>query len=155
LYGSLIAGLCREISDDGTDPDVIAARNSLLAFTLRMRPDYEAEWFHRRIAAALDWFVAGVTPRLMLLMPPQHGKTELASRMLPPFILGREPDTRIIAGSYGDELASRNNIDSQRVIDSDTYAEIFPGTRLATRGRSGMRRLDSQAVKARRTASRW
>lgn len=152
MYGSLIAGLCREISDDDVDPDIVAARNSMLAFTLRMRPDYEAAWFHRRIAAALDWFVAGVTPRLMLLMPPQHGKTELASRMLPPFILGKEPDTRIIAGSYGDELASRNNIDAQRVIDSDTYAEIFPGTRLAQRGRAGMRRLDAQSVKARRTA---
>jgi len=56
--------------------------------------------------------------------------TELASRRLPAFALGKYPDLSIIATSYAADLASSNNRDVQRVMESDTYRNLFPGSRL-------------------------
>lgn len=66
----------------------------------------------------------------MLFMPPQHGKSELASRNLPAWILGRNPDAKIISASYGFKLAKGMNRSVQRVMTSPEYKEIFPETRL-------------------------
>jgi len=66
----------------------------------------------------------------MLCAPPRHGKTELVSRKFPAYVFGHHPDWPIIATSYSDDLASRNNLDLQRVIDSEAYSTIFPETRL-------------------------
>jgi predicted phage terminase large subunit-like protein len=66
----------------------------------------------------------------MIFMPPRHGKSELVSRRLPAYILGKNPDAPIIAASYGADLARRMNRDVQRIIDDDAYRRVFPDTRL-------------------------
>jgi hypothetical protein len=66
----------------------------------------------------------------MVFAPPQHGKTEIVSRRLPAYVLGRNPDANIIACSYADTLASDANRDVQRVMDTPEYIELFPETRL-------------------------
>ncbi len=54
----------------------------------------------------LDVF-AGRTKRLIINMPPQHGKSELISRYFPMWYLGHRPDHKIILVSYqGDYAAS-------------------------------------------------
>lgn len=62
-------------------------------------------------------------------MVPTHN-SELVSRCLPAYILGRNPDKSIIACSYGADLASKMNRDVQRIIDSTEYREVFPETTL-------------------------
>ena len=66
----------------------------------------------------------------MVFMPPRHGKSELVSRRLPAYILGKHPDAQIIACSYSADLAQRMNRDTQRIIDDPRYAALFPGTQL-------------------------
>lgn len=78
----------------------------------------------------LDKFVAGDIKRLMVFMPPRHGKSELVSRRLPAYILGQNPDAQIIACSYSADLAQRMNRDTQRIIDDQHYMELFPNTQL-------------------------
>ena len=107
-----------------------AARSKLLDFVLATKPDYEPGWHHRLLCKYLDRFVAGELRRLMVFMPPQHGKSTLVSRHLPAYILGRNPNTRVIACSYSADLASRMNRDVQRLIDTDTYRSLFPRTQL-------------------------
>lgn len=97
-------------------------------------PSYAANWHHALLAAELDKVLAGETQRLMIFMPPQHGKSELASRRLPTFALGQKPDEQIIACSYADSLASANNRACQRIIDSEDFDDLFPVTRLAGKG---------------------
>ena len=63
-------------------------------------------------------------------MPPRYGKSELVSRRLPAFILGKHPDDSIIAASYGSDLASMMNRDVQRIIDGNEYPEVFSDTKL-------------------------
>lgn len=66
----------------------------------------------------------------MVFMPPRHGKSELVSRRLPAYILGRNPDAQIIACSYSADLAQRMNRDTQRIIDDPRYSAVFPKTQL-------------------------
>lgn len=110
------------------------ARSCLAAFVRYTMPGYRMGWVHEEICSELDTFladvVAGRSPRLMLTMPPRHGKSELASRRFPAYALGRYPDLSVISTSYAADLSSRMNRDVQRVIDSPEYRELFPGTAL-------------------------
>lgn len=110
------------------------ARSCLAAFVRYTMPGYRMGWVHEEICSELDAFledvVAGRSPRLMLTMPPRHGKSELASRRFPAYALGRYPDLSVISTSYAADLSSRMNRDVQRVIDSPEYRELFPGTAL-------------------------
>ncbi len=106
------------------------ARLSMAHFTQYTKPDYELNWHHSVLCRYLDRFVSGDIKRLMVFMPPRHGKSELVSRRLPAYILGKFPDSQIIACSYSTDLASRMNRDVQRIIDDQRYNELFPGTNL-------------------------
>lgn len=108
-----------------------AARASLLDFTRYTFPDYQVSWHHRVIAHFLDLVLAGAIPRLIVTLPPQHGKTELVSRRLPAYALGRNPDAHVILASYSSDLANLMSRDAQRIIDSAEYGRLFPETRLA------------------------
>jgi len=103
---------------------------SLLDFAVYTRSHYEPNWHHRELCRLLDEFAARRIKRLMVFMPPRHGKSELVSRCLPAYLLGRDPNASIIATSYSAGLASRMNRDVQRIIDSDTYRAVFPDTEL-------------------------
>ena len=46
---------------------------------------------------------------ILLSMPPRHGKTELISKHLPPWYLGKYPSNRIILTSYSAELSTSNS----------------------------------------------
>lgn len=110
------------------------------AFVQHVQPGYLMGWVHERICAELDRFlqavVEGKSPRLMLTMPPRHGKTTLASRCFPAYALGRYPDMSIIATSYSADLASRINRDVQRIMDDALYADLFPESSLSKPQRS-------------------
>ena len=106
------------------------ARKSIEHFTTFTKPDYQVNWHHRVLCQYLDRFVAGEIPRLMIFMPPRFGKSELVSRRLPAYILGRNLNAQIIACSYSADLASRMNRDVQRIIDNEAYHKLYPDTRL-------------------------
>lgn len=105
------------------------ARNSLLEFTKLTNPNFVAGWSHKIIAYYLEKYWRGEI-NLILSLPPRHSKSELASRNLPAWGFGHNPDFEIISCSYADSLASRMNRDCQRIIESEIYREIFPNTRI-------------------------
>ena len=90
-------------------------------------------WHHALLCEYLDRFVTKEIKRLMVFLPPRHGKSELVSRKLPAFIFGLNPDASIIATSYSADLAQRMNRDAQRIIDTEQYAKVFPDTTLSRR----------------------
>ena len=57
---------------------LLLARSCMSAFVRYTMPGYLMGWVHERICAELDDFlqavVEGRSPRLMLTMPPRHGK---------------------------------------------------------------------------------
>lgn len=110
------------------------ARQTLLGFVLYTFKGYQAGWVHEEICNKLDAFFDAVqrreSPRLMLCVPPRHGKSEIASRRFPAYCLGKNPDLSIIATAHTASLATRNNRDVQRIIDTEQYRNIFPDTSL-------------------------
>ncbi len=103
-----------------------AARKLLLRFTTWTKRDYRANWHHALLAKKLEQVAAGKCPRLMIFMPPQHGKSELVSRRFPAFMLGRNPNLRMILASHTSDLAVGMNRDVQRIVTSREYRAIFP-----------------------------
>ena len=85
---------------------------------------------HRQIAAQLERVERDEIDRLMLLVPPRHGKSELASRRFPAWYLGRHPERHFISASASATLAEDFGRDVRNLINGPDYAEIFE-TRLA------------------------
>ncbi|MEM7621314.1 MAG: phage terminase large subunit [Pseudomonadota bacterium] len=69
--------------------------------------------------------------RLMLMIPPRHGKSELASKRFPAWSLGQDPAKQFISVSATAELASDFGRDVRNLISSQEYKNIFPETSLA------------------------
>ena len=76
------------------------ARTDLLSFTVATMPNFDPAEFHRRYYARLTDFARGDIDRLMVFVPPQHGKSEGSTRRLPAFVLGQNPDMKIAIVSY-------------------------------------------------------
>ena len=110
------------------------ARENLLPFTQATFQEFEQSWHHSVICDALDLVARGVIRRLMVFAPPRHGKTELFQRRFPAFVLGRNPDFKIIASSYSQELAQASCVDVQNIMTHPLYANVFPDVRLPRQG---------------------
>lgn len=110
------------------------AKGSMLGFVKYLRNGYMVGLHHKAICEKLDAFQRGEIKRLMIFVPPQHGKSELSSRYFPAKLLGDNPDLKIALASYSPDLASSFNTDVQRIIDTPEYRKIYPGTVLAGPG---------------------
>lgn len=102
----------------------------LIAFAGRTMPRYRAAAHHRAIADALMAVERGEIDRLIIIMPPRHGKTELASVRFPAWYLGRHPERRIIGASYAAKLAYRLSRQARNTLASPANpfeAHLAPG----------------------------
>lgn len=111
--------------------EILRAKEDFKTFVRWMRPDYDATSFHIALMTLLNKFAHGEIRKIIIQVPPQHGKSELSSRMLPAFMLGINPDLKIGLGSYAATIAQDFNRDVQRLIDTDEYKKVFPGTFLS------------------------
>lgn len=101
------------------------AAESLIAFTEYTFPRYRTAPHHRIIAGQLERIERGEIDRLMLLVPPRHGKSELASIRLPAWYLGRQPHKQFLSVSATDQLAADFGRSVRNTIDSPEYRAIF------------------------------
>lgn len=111
-----------------------AGRKSFMNFCEIVKEGYNAEWFHEFIGNILEkslhQIARGEKVRIILTIPPRHGKTELASVLFPAWALGTYPDMPFILSSYGAELSETNGLKTRDVINSDQYKFIFPDIKL-------------------------
>lgn len=106
------------------------SRSDLLRFTLATMPTFRPASFHRWYYDILSRFAHKEIKKLMVFMPPQHGKSEGSTRRLPAFIEGINPDTRLAVVSYSATKAKKFNREIQRIMDTPEYLSIFPETQL-------------------------
>ncbi len=106
-------------------------RSDLLHFTQYTMPNFKPADFHKRYYKKLNDFAEGKIKKLMVFMPPQHGKSEGSTRRLPSFLLGKDPNKKIAVISYNAPKARKFNREIQRVIDTGEYRELFPETMLS------------------------
>lgn len=104
------------------------ATTSLIAFTEFTFDRYRTAPHHRIIAEQLERVERGEIDRLMLLVPPRHGKSELASKRFPAFYLGRQPHKQFISVSAAEGLAADFGRDVRNIINSAEYRAVFKTT---------------------------
>ena len=110
----------------------IVARRNLLAFIKRFKPKYMPGWVHEDICRRLERFLVAVEngeePRLLLMMPPRAGKSEIGSRHFAPFVLGHHPDWEIIAASHTNSLTMSFSRYIRDLLRDPSYQALFPNT---------------------------
>lgn len=104
------------------------AAESLIAFTEFTYERYRTAKHHRIIAGQLERIERGEIDRLMLLVPPRHGKSELASIRLPSWFLGRQPHKQFLSVSATEGLAADFGRAVRNTISSPEYRSIFDTT---------------------------
>ena len=111
-----------------------AARHDLLTFCQVTKHGYESTWFHEIIAYKLEDALAramrGEKVRIILTIPPRHGKSELASIRFPAFAIGKYPNIEFILSTYGADLSETMGMKTRDVISGEAYQAIFPGVEL-------------------------
>ena len=112
------------------------ARKGLTEFVAYTTPRWEPSRIHREIGEAFDAVMRGEIDRVLLQCPPQHGKSTMASKRFPAYVLGRTPHTDIISASATASLAEEFGGEVRNCIRSNEYRALFPDITL---------REDSQA----------
>lgn len=135
------------------DVDLVArddARQSFWSFRQYTNLALVEGWYQKRVARALYRFycrlITGQRPKLVLMAPPQHGKSEQVKDFLA-WVAGKQPDYKAIFTSYSDELGVATNLALQRLMLSPRYRAVFPGTVLSAVG--------EDAAEGRRTTKRF
>lgn len=112
----------------------VLARRRLIEFTKRFQRTYEPGWVHRDICRRLEKFlqdvIDGKSPRLMLFVPPRHGKSQLASINFPAWALGHHPELEFISSSYAISLPIGFSRKVRELIQDPAYKALFPQTQL-------------------------
>lgn len=97
----------------------------MLKFTEYTLTHYRAAAHHALIAEKLEAIERGEIDRLMINMPPRHGKSELASRRFPAWFLGRNSGKSVIAASYNSDLATDFGRQVRNIVASQEYGRLF------------------------------
>lgn len=115
------------------------ARGSLLAYTIAQRQDYQASDLHRRISAALERVESGECKRLMIFVPPRHGKSMLTSEHFPAWYLGRNPAKSIVCATYAQDLADDFGRKVRNQVVDGMFKEVFPACQISEDSASASR----------------
>lgn len=116
------------------------ARDRLALFLNYTMPAYQREWFHTLIADKCQQLYEGKITKLMIFVPPQHGKSEIVSRRFPAWCFGQDPSLKIVGCSYSSDLAEGFSRSIQLTMDSDEYKSLFPNSPIPQRGGNGLKR---------------
>jgi predicted phage terminase large subunit-like protein len=108
----------------------LLAKQGLIAFTEYTFPQYRTAEHHRLIAEKLEAVERGEIDRLLICMPPRHGKSELATKRFPAYALGRDPARQVIQASYNSDLATDFGRQVRNIVATQRYQNVF-GTELA------------------------
>lgn len=114
-------------------------RRRLIYYITQFRSDYKAGWVHQDICRRLERFMEqvahGESPRLMLFMPPRHGKSTIVSDEFESWVLGHHPSWEIISASYAVSLPIGFSRRIRDRIDGKDYQAVFPRTKLRSDSR--------------------
>ena len=107
-----------------------AARRFFCDFASYLYPNLEITPFHDVYYKILGMFAKGKIRKLIVTVPPQHGKSLGSSILLPAYLLGINPDLQICIASYNQRHANKFNKRVQRIITSPQYQNLFGETKL-------------------------
>lgn len=104
------------------------ARSHLDQFALITNRRYEIARHHEYLIQELEELISGGNTRLIVTMPPRHGKTELCGKLLPAYFLGKHPEAEVIYASYNQERSNDIGRKVRNLMSSPLYSRLFPGS---------------------------
>lgn len=102
------------------------------------------------LAAELERIESGENKRLLVSMPPRHGKSRIITQLFPCWYLGKHPEAEIIQTTYAHPLSVKHSRRARDIFVSQEYAQLFPDTRY-TPGRESQEAISV----ARQAADEW
>lgn len=100
--------------------------------TLEPGKPYLANWHIHAISHQLMRVQRGECKRLIINVPPRSAKSICVSIAYTAWAMGHDPRKRIMAISYGNELALKLAADVRSVVTTDWYRRLFPAFGIKT-----------------------
>lgn len=99
-------------------------------YTINPGISYKPNWHIELIADRLKAVESGEIKRLIINIPPRYLKSLCVNVAWPCWLMGHNPNKRIISASYSQSISTKHSLDSRLIINSDWYKKIFPKTKL-------------------------
>jgi predicted phage terminase large subunit-like protein len=102
------------------------AREDLACYATVQWPKFELAKHHELIISRFEAVERGEISRLMIFLPPRHGKSLIGSAIFPAWYLGRHPERHLICATYGQELSDDFGRQVRNLIADPVHRAIFP-----------------------------
>lgn len=131
------------MSNESTRPKQITrhelarkARSDFTAFCMYMRPDYVHEPYldilNKTLMEVARFIETGEgINKLIIEMPPRHGKSTAVSQLFPAWLVGRNPSMRGILASYGSDMAKFNSRIARNYVLDPKFKKVFPRVKMS------------------------
>lgn len=107
------------------------ASTNFLAFVKAVWPGFIEGAHIRQMAQAFQDIADGKKRRIIVNMPPRHSKSEMTSYLFPAWMMGRNPEKKLIIATHTLELAKGFGRRIRNLMDTPEFQRIFPGVGLA------------------------
>lgn len=85
----------------------------------QVSPKWNWDWEHLKVIQEnLNNLTAGDINKLMIFVPPRHGKSELVTVRYPVYRMTRDPNTRIVVAAYSQTRANKFSRKARRIAES-------------------------------------
>lgn len=113
------------------------ARRDFFEYCKLMAPDFykDDRIFLKDMCKELQGFYESKERVCVINMPPRHGKSRTAGKLVE-WILGNNPNEKIMTGSYNEDLSGtfaksvRDTIATEKTSGIIVYSDIFPKTKI-------------------------
>ena len=100
-------------------------KGNFLSFVKYVWPEFIEGSHHKKINDAFNRLSKGEIKRLIINMPPRHTKSEFASYLLPAWMIGNNPQLKIIQATHTADLAVDFGRKTKNLVDQENYKELF------------------------------
>ncbi len=104
----------------------LEARKRIIPFCQYTYPGYKESAHLSALAQSLEAIERGEIKRLIILMPPRHGKSELISLRFPCWYLARHPKDYIVQAGYAESIALTHSRQARDIFISQEMGQLFP-----------------------------
>jgi len=114
-----------------TDDELLAlGRDDLALYSKALWPKFELPPHLALLVGRLEAVASGRIRRLVVSMPPRHGKSFLCSQLFPAWKLGRNPEASVAVATYSAELAEDFGRKARNFVADPRHRAIFPQSRM-------------------------
>ena len=103
-----------------------SSQAGFLDFVKNVWDGFKCGAHHKIFAEKFQQIAEGKIKRLIINVPPRHGKSELASIHFPAWFIGKYPEKKIMHTTHTGELAVGFGRKVRNIVDSDEFKMIFP-----------------------------